>query len=690
MDVNGTRDAVRRARTAEREMYPGKRYALVIGIDEYKKPFNPLRNAVNDANAISDKLRDEFGFEVEQFNDGAANRAEILDVLNQWKNSTDSEDSLLLFFAGHGDNRPDEHHGLKGYIIPFDSTSDPRTWIAESEIVQAAREIPARHILLIFDACYAGTTFRDDIPPGAREDQILKALVAGTEDEPVLDGGAGDHSIFTRAVLDGLDGFADSGQRPDDVITADELITYVRSEISWRSQLRNHPQTAVGGSLQGNRTGDDFQFKPTKPRLKAPILRNLSSPEFQDRIAAAEQMGLPVRESAEVTHLKATNLKLLLLNDENREVRMMAAKSLGTLGHPEGVEVLAEELDSGEDTEVQKSAAISLGKLARSITDSGKEEYVKDADQAVETLIKTLKMEDAALRRSAKEGLSYVPEYAQKIKEVIQRDDSENERDVLDTLAFLADRHPALDMAWPSLDRVGHRFRRRFYLTRLRLERLWPGILRPIFSVGLGGAIGLALAYLLVVLFTLSPLSLYGPATLTFVLWPGAFVGAGIALIPRLIRGLFRSPGALAIYLAALLSGMYLAFWMVLPNWFLGIGKGFTDWLLPGLISGPLIALALSLLPLEPWETSQSKSEKTDLKQFFRRLQKHAFQILLIIGTSALTFALGRISERLNIGVIDPWWWEVVLWGFGGAILGGALSIGWLAWPISTPYDQPT
>jgi hypothetical protein len=146
----------------------------------------------------------------------------------------------------------------------------------------------------------------------------------------------------------------------------------------------------------------------------------------------------------------------------------------------------------------------------------------------------------------------------------------------------------------------------------------------------------------------------------------------------------------LATYVAAILSGLYLALWMALPNWFLGIGKVFIDWLLPGLISGPLIALALSRLPLGPWEPSQTKRGKIDWKQFFRRLQKHAFQILLIIGASTLAFGLGRISERLTMGVIDPWWWEVVLWGFGGAILGSALSIGWLAWPISTPIDQPT
>lgn len=688
MDRITTRDASRRARTAERETPPGKRHALVIGIDEYKKPLRVLKNAVNDANAIAETLSEEFGFEVKKLINVNANKGTILEVLNQWKSGTNVEDTLLLFFAGHGDNRPDEHHGLKGYLIPSDYTNDPNTWVAESEIVQVAREIPARFIFLIFDACYAGTTFRDDIPPGARDDQILKALVAGTEDEPVLDGGAGDHSIFTRAVLDGLDGFADSGMRPDDVISADELITYVRSEVPWRSRLRYHPQTAVGGSLQGNRTGDDFQFKPVKPRLKAPILRNLHSPEFQDRIAAAEQMGIPVRESIEVTFLKVTELRRLLIDDENREVRKMAAESLGNLSHPEAVGILTQELDSGKDTEVQRSAAIALGVLARSITDSGTPGVEGVVDNAVRSLIKALEKDVATIRRSVKEGLSHVPEYSHRITEILKEDNPEHRREALDTLAFVADRHPKADFAFPKLKRIDDRLRRRLYLSRLRLTRLWPGILRPIFGAGLGGAIGLALAYLLVVLFTLSPLKLYGPAILTFALWPGAFAGAGLTFMPRAIRGLFRSPGVVANSITVLIGGLYLALWMVLPNWFLGIGRDFIDWLLPGLVSGPLIGLALLFLPLAPLRKDMDKGGKPVRNQVIRLIRKYSLQLLVITVLSYLGFALARIPEGLSIGTLEPRWWEVLLWGLGGAIFGLSLAIGWLVWPITYLSDQ--
>ena len=249
MDDLSTRDARRRITPdleTDSEQPRGKRYALVIGIDEYRHGLPELGYAVRDATAIGGKLRDDFGFEVTLLPNGDAHTGAIRDILECWEAETKPEDSVLVFFAGHGENHPAADRQNEGYLLPAEASNDPSSWLAESEILQHAKNMPARWILLIFDACYAGTTFRHDIPRGARDDQVLKALVAGTEDQPALDGGAGDHSIFTRAILDGLDGLADSGQRPDDIISASELIVYVKSEVPWRSRLRGHEQTPKG------------------------------------------------------------------------------------------------------------------------------------------------------------------------------------------------------------------------------------------------------------------------------------------------------------------------------------------------------------------------------------------------------------------------------------------------------------
>ena len=66
MEGLSTRDARRRPSpevARDEEWLRGKRYALVIGIDDYHPPVPPLSNAVKDAAAIADRLRDDFGFD---------------------------------------------------------------------------------------------------------------------------------------------------------------------------------------------------------------------------------------------------------------------------------------------------------------------------------------------------------------------------------------------------------------------------------------------------------------------------------------------------------------------------------------------------------------------------------------------------------------------------------------------------
>jgi hypothetical protein len=669
------------------EIPQGKRYALVVGVDAYREPIDTLNNAVKDAEAIAEKLKKDFGFEVRTLVDEAAEKDIILDMLERWKVETKTGDSLLIFFAGHGDHRPDEQHGLKGFLLPVDSNMNADTWISESSIVQIARDMPASYVFLIFDACYSGTTFRDDIPPGARDDQVLKALVAGTEDQPVLDGGAGDHSIFTRAVLDGLEGFADSGQRPDDVITAGELITYVRSEVPWRSRLKGHLQAAIGGSLQGNPTGADFRFVPVKSRLKAPILRNLYSPEYQDRIAAAEQLGISSNDTPESGNLKAIELQRLLAEDRNRDVRKMAAKSLGSLGSPDGIEALVKEMDSGRDSVVQGSAAVSLGVLSRSILDSKETEAKEDVDLAVQSLVNALQHDEAATRQAVKEGLSHIPESADQIGEILDGHNREHHLDALDALAFIADRNSDSEIAWPPLERIGYRIRRRVYLVRLRLKRLWPEILRPILGVGFGGAIGLGLAYFLMDVVVLKDPIIFGIGVLSICLLPGAFAGAGLAFMPHLVRAVFRNPGKSVTFIIALLGGIPLSFGMGFPNGLLDIGNGPIAWLLPGLLSGALIGLALSLLPLKQLEEDRFMREENAWRQFIKRVRKFALHILAITAIGFLSFAVTRSPEWLSMGNIEPHSSEVLYWGFGGAIFGCVIAISWIAWPLSTFGD---
>lgn len=672
MDDLSTRDVERYVTPSldmDSEQPRGKRYALVIGIDDYRHGLRKLKYAVKDAKAIEEKLRDDFGFDVKPLYNEDAHTEAIRDILKSWKKETKSEDSVLVFFAGHGENHPLADRQNEGYLLPGDATKAPGSWLEESEIIQHAKDMPARWIFLIFDACYTGTTFRHDIPTGARDDQVMKALVAGTEDQPVPDGGAGDHSIFTRAILEGLDGLADSGKHPDDIISASELIVYVKSEVPWRSQLRRREQTPKGGSLQGTKIAQDFEFRPVKARLSARLLRNICSPKTEERVAAARQLGVRApSDSDEVVQKKADELIDLVCKDEILRVRVTASKALGKLGHHAGFETLDALVRSEEKSELRAAATSALGDLAETAT------CRRDAVQA---LVNVLDTSDTAVLEAAKLGLGKVPESAPQLTAALEST-RQPRKQIVDALACLAKSHPDDERAWPALSAIDARLLRRFYLARRRLRPQWRDIRRQSLVVGLSGAIGLGLAYLIVILGA-KPFNPYGPAVLSYNLLPGVVAGVSLAFLPRLARALSRHPGRTATVLGGMAGGLFLGLGLALPNWFLGVGDHPAAWLLPGIVSGPLLGLTLACLPREPMRPDEQVQESLALS--IKMLRRHVIPFTITAVVGGLGFALVRVPDSLAWGLWDPPLAEVLRWACGGTIFAAALAIGWSVSP---------
>lgn len=97
-------------------------YAVVIGIDDY--PSHPtlqkLNYAVKDAESLAQILKNE-GFKVIGLYDDQASKANILDQLLNLAQNLKAQDSVMVFFAGHGytETFNDEKFG---YIIPYDGT----------------------------------------------------------------------------------------------------------------------------------------------------------------------------------------------------------------------------------------------------------------------------------------------------------------------------------------------------------------------------------------------------------------------------------------------------------------------------------------------------------------------------------------------------------------------------------------
>lgn len=205
----------------------GKYYALVIGNNDYQ--FVPkLDTAENDAKEVAQVLQSQYGFNTKLLLN--AKRNDILDAINAFKLKLNANDNFIIYYAGHGIK------DVSAYWLPVDAKQDSSTeWIQAETITTELKKINSNHILIISDSCYSGELSRNITPinkQGNRDYYLKKllskksrTLIASGGNEPVADAGGGNHSVFTKAFIDGLKNAQDS------VFTDDELFNKNIKEV---------------------------------------------------------------------------------------------------------------------------------------------------------------------------------------------------------------------------------------------------------------------------------------------------------------------------------------------------------------------------------------------------------------------------------------------------------------------------
>ena len=272
----------------------GSQYAIIIGIASYRS-LPKLGTPVKDATEIAKILSDSYGFKTQLLTD--ATRDQIFQALDDARHSLTANDSLLIYYAGHGfyDKLEDE-----AYWAPADAGQDTYArWITASDITGKARAIPARHVLVVSDSCYSGQIARAielrDSAASGRGPFLARMLEGKSRDlmssggnEPVSDSdvaGFGNHSVFANALLLGLQKIAFRE------FAASELFDqYVKIQVSGRSQqVPNY--TPIRNS--GHEGGDFVFFRkgeggviPAAGREDLPPVAPVSHPE-QDAIRDA-------------------------------------------------------------------------------------------------------------------------------------------------------------------------------------------------------------------------------------------------------------------------------------------------------------------------------------------------------------------------------------------------------------------
>jgi hypothetical protein len=225
-------------------------HALVIGNGAYPGS-GRLDNPVNDANAISQKLR-SMGFTVTTVTD--ANRQRLVQSMAQFRRTAASADISLLYYAGHGV----QIFGTN-YILPTDvDQTDPAQATIQGVSLNSVVEnfLPGKTKLVFLDACRDNALQRTNdrsvskglAPISAAEGTLIS--YATKDGQTAADGVGSKNSPFTQALLEHLND-------PQDIAV---VLRKVRERV----------MKITGGKQQpweyGSLTGGELVLSAIKPK----------------------------------------------------------------------------------------------------------------------------------------------------------------------------------------------------------------------------------------------------------------------------------------------------------------------------------------------------------------------------------------------------------------------------------------
>ena len=136
-------------------------YALLIGINAYQDDgIQDLDEPVSDVEKFNSLLQTSYTFSPENtllLKDPT--RDQIIDAFDVLAKKVTSKDQLLIFYAGHGIW---DENLKQGYWLPTDAKTDSKArWLSNSTIRDYIGGIDSKHTLLITDACFSGSIFKE-------------------------------------------------------------------------------------------------------------------------------------------------------------------------------------------------------------------------------------------------------------------------------------------------------------------------------------------------------------------------------------------------------------------------------------------------------------------------------------------------------------------------------------------------
>ncbi|MEQ8904256.1 caspase family protein [Ekhidna sp.] len=251
----------------------GDLHVFNIGVNKYKNTSYNLNYAEPDAKAFLEKVQDQSGnifekvYAYSMYNEEVT-KANVIAKFQEVIAKAKPQDLFIFYYAGHGTvDLESEFNDY--YLVPYDVTqlygnNDmlKKQAISAQELKKMLSEVSAQKQLILLDACHSGGAVElfamraspqeKAIVQLARSSGTVLLSASGTQQFATEFDELG-HGVFTYALLQGLNGDADGGNK-DGKITVNELKAYLEDHIPELSKK-------YGGSAQfptGFSTGQDF------------------------------------------------------------------------------------------------------------------------------------------------------------------------------------------------------------------------------------------------------------------------------------------------------------------------------------------------------------------------------------------------------------------------------------------------
>jgi len=244
-------------------------YLFSVGINKYKNATYNLNYAQPDAKSFTKKVINNGSkmfksIRKTEIYDTEATKENIVKGFESIIAQAKPEDVFVFYYAGHGTLDPDQDNEY--YLVPTDITKlygAPEQLqakgISASELKTYLAQVKSQKQLILMDACHSGGALKAiNVRAAASEEKAIVQLARASGVVMIASSGTQQfasefevlkHGVFTYALLEALDGKADSG---DKKVTVNELKIYMEDRVPELSDKYGGQAQYPTGFVHGN------------------------------------------------------------------------------------------------------------------------------------------------------------------------------------------------------------------------------------------------------------------------------------------------------------------------------------------------------------------------------------------------------------------------------------------------------